>query len=122
VILVDTSVWVDHLRHRDEVLFALLERNEVLMHPFVIGELALGATRQRSALADLAELPASNAATDDEVLRFIEREALYESGIGYIDAHLLAATRITAGATFWTRDRRLRAAAERFSLAARLYH
>jgi len=123
VILVDTSIWVDHLRHGDERLTSLLWRDLVIVHPYVIGELALGQPRQRDAiLTDLADLPCAIVASDDEVLRFIEQEALFGVGIGYVDVHLLAATRLTPGASFWTRDRRLLAAAERLSLAARLTH
>jgi predicted nucleic acid-binding protein len=123
VILVDTTVWIEHLRHGDERLAALLEHNEVLVHPHVIGELALGESRQRDALLrDLMDLPLANVASDEEVLNLIEREALFGIGIGYIDVHLLAATRLTAGATFWTRDKQLLAAAEKLLLAARLSH
>jgi len=122
VILVDTSVWVDHLRQGDDRLAGLLENGMVLVHPHVIGELALGQPRQRDSLADLAELRFANVASDEEVLHLIEQESLFGSGIGYVDAHLLAATRLTPGATFWTRDRRLAAAAEKLSLAARLFH
>ncbi len=122
VILVDTSVWVEHLRRGDERLAALLEDELVLVHPHVIGELFLGQLRQRDALSDLMDLPVANLASDGEVLQFIERETLHGTGIGYVDAHLLAATRLTPGATLWTRDRRLLAAAERLSLAARLSH
>jgi hypothetical protein len=123
VILVDTSVWVDHLRNGDERLAGLLEHTLVLAHPYVVGELALGQLRQRDAvISDLLDLPMANVASDGEVLQFIERETLHGTGIGYVDAHLLAATRLTPGATLWTRDRRLLAAAERLSLAARLSH
>jgi predicted nucleic acid-binding protein len=122
VILVDTSVWVEHLRHRDERLVALLDSGQVLVHPHVLGELALGRLRQREALSDLMDLPSANVASDEEVLHLIERESLFGIGIGYVDAHLLAATRLTVGATFWTRDRRLLAAAEKLSLAARVFH
>ena len=122
MILVDTSVWVDHLRQGDDRLAGLLENGMVLVHPHVIGELALGQPRQRDSLADLAELRFANVASDEEVLHLIEQESLFGSGIGYVDAHLLAATRLTPGATFWTRDRRLAAAAEKLSLAARLFH
>jgi hypothetical protein len=123
VILVDTSVWVDHLRNGDERLAGLLEHTLVLAHPYVVGELALGQLRQRDAvISDLLDLPMANVASDGEVLQFIERETLYGTGIGYVDAHLLAATRLTPGATLWTRDGRLLAAAERLSLAARLCH
>jgi predicted nucleic acid-binding protein len=122
MILVDTPVWVDHLRHRDERLAALLEQALVLVHPHVIGELALGQPRQREFLSDMEDLPRANVASDEEVLHLIARETLFGIGIGYVDAHLLAATRLTEGATLWTRDRRLLAAAEKLSLAARLSH
>lgn len=123
MILVDTSVWIDHLRGGDELLAKLLDDDEVLAHPFIIGELALGNLRQReSILADLLELPQAFVAADDEVLHFIQREGLSGIGIGYLDAHLLAATRLTPGAWLWTRDKRLSAAAERLSLAARVVH
>jgi predicted nucleic acid-binding protein len=122
VILVDTSVWVEHLRRGDERLAALLEDELVLVHPHVIGELFLGQLRQRDALSDLMDLPVANVASDEEVLHFIKQESLFGVGIGYIDAHLLAATRLTAGATLWSRDRRLQAAAEKLALAARLFH
>jgi predicted nucleic acid-binding protein len=120
VILVDTSVWVDHLRRSNEQLSALLHRNEVLAHCFVIGELALGGIDQRGVLAHLMELPAAKVASDEEVLWFIEQEKLHGSGIGYVDAHLLAATRIMTGTMFWTRDKRLHIAAEKLGLAAHL--
>ena len=123
MILVDTSVWIDHLRRRDEILTSLLEQGAVLAHPFVIGELALGSLARRDIfLRSLRRLPRANVAANDEVIRFVDREALFGVGIGYIDAHLLAATRLTAGATFWSRDRRLIEAAEKLSLAARVFH
>jgi len=118
VILLDTSVWVDHLRAGDKVVAALLESGQVLAHPFVIGELALGHLQQRRALlSSLQDLPQASAATDAEVLMFIERHALAGLGIGYVDAHLLAATRLTAGSVLWTRDKRLSGVAERLGLA-----
>jgi predicted nucleic acid-binding protein len=123
VILVDTSIWVDHLRHGDERLAALLDHELVIAHPHVIGELALGQLRQRDAvLADLADLPSATVASDEEVLHLIDREALSGAGIGYVDAHLLAATRLTTGASLWTRDRRLLAVAQKLAVAARLSH
>lgn len=118
MILVDTSVWVDHLRAGDKTVAALLESRRVLAHPFVIGELALGRLRQREAiLSALHDLPRATAATDAEVLLFIERHALAGLGIGHVDAHLLASTRLTAGSALWTRDARLAGVAERLSLA-----
>jgi predicted nucleic acid-binding protein len=121
VILVDTSIWVDHLRNSDSALAGLLETGRVLTHPFVIGELALGVLQQRKViLSALRNLPSATVATDDEVLRFIEDGSLAGLGIGYIDAHLLAATRLTPGSSFWTRDKRLGVVSERLSLAARV--
>jgi predicted nucleic acid-binding protein len=99
-------------------LATLLAHGRVLTHPFVIGELALGELRQRSAiLADLSDLPAAVVATDAEVLRLITRNALFARGVGYIDVHLLAAARLTAGAKLWTNDKRLNAVAEPIGLA-----
>ena len=90
----------------------------MLTHPFVIGELALGEMRQREIiLAALSDLPRAEPATDAEVLAFINREALFGRGIGYVDVHLLAAVRLTAGAELWTRDGRLRRVAEELGLA-----
>ena len=113
MILVDTSVWIDHLRKGDQTLATLLERCEVLMHPMVLGELACGGLRNRSEILHaLANLPRSAAATDEEVLYFIERREVYGRGIGYVDAHLLAAVSIAPPARLWTRDRQLRSLAE----------
>jgi predicted nucleic acid-binding protein len=123
VILVDTSIWVDHLRVGDERLAALLDGGEVLAHPFVIGELALGNLRQRDVfLSDLFLLPQADVASDEEVLGLIDREKLFGRGIGYIDAHLLAAARLTTDTKLWTRDRTLNMAAAQLGLAAVLLH
>jgi predicted nucleic acid-binding protein len=123
VILVDTSVWVDHLGAGDELLADLLGRGRVLMHPFVIGELAMGQLRRRdSVLANLGRIPTVVTARHAEVMRLVTDEALFGQGIGYIDAHLLAATRLTPDASLWTRDRRLASVAERLSIAARVTH
>jgi predicted nucleic acid-binding protein len=118
VILVDTSVWVDHLRGGNRALAGLLETGMVLAHPFVIGELALGNLRQRRLVLDaLTDLPQASVATDAEVLRFIEQNRLLGRGIGYVDAHLLAAVQLSAGAVLWTHDKRLHGVAERMRLA-----
>jgi predicted nucleic acid-binding protein len=118
VILVDTSVWVDHLRTGDRVLGQLLDSGGVLGHRFVTGELALGNLRERDLVPSaLRELPQATVASDDEVLHFIDRQALFGLGIGYVDAHLLAAVLLTLGAKLWTRDRRLQAAATQLGLA-----
>ncbi|TMJ44028.1 MAG: type II toxin-antitoxin system VapC family toxin [Alphaproteobacteria bacterium] len=123
MILVDTSVWVEHLRSTSAILSALLDNGRILGHPFVLGELALGNLRQRDdILRGLRRLPQATSASHLEVLRFIDREALYGRGIGYVDAHLLAAARLTAGSKLWTRDRRLQAVAGQLGLAAALSH
>lgn len=120
MILADTSIWVDHLRTRDHALAALLEAGQVLTHPFVIGELALGSLRKRDViLQDLMALPKAKAASDEEVFVFIQTQGLFGRGIGYVDAHLLAAVRLTADAALWTRDKRLLEAAKQIALPLR---
>jgi predicted nucleic acid-binding protein len=119
MILADTSVWVDHLRRRNQKFAQLLESEEILIHPFVIGELALGNLQPRNLiLGYFYNVPQSKLASYEEVLHFIDRYRLFGSGIGYVDAHLLAATQLTAGATFWTVDKRLHRVADRLRLAA----
>jgi len=117
VILVDTSVWINHFRVSDSRLGALLQDDGVLAHPWVIGELALGQLSQRAEILGLLQnLPQASVATDAEVLNLIESRHLFGLGIGYVDAHLLAATMLTAGAGLWTRDKRLAAVAAEFGL------
>ena len=95
MILVDTSVWIDHLRRRDPRLVGLLEGAQVLAHPFVIGEVALGSLRDRAAVVGaLSNLSSSAVATHQEFLSFRESEGLAGTGIGYVDAHLLASARL----------------------------
>lgn len=119
MILVDSSVWVDHLRSGDAKLTGLLQNNQVLAHPFVIGELALGHLKKRSMiLADLQRLPQAVLAHDDEVLGFVDRHTLHGLGIGYVDAHLLTSVRLTAGGSLWTRDKRLNVIAKQLGLAS----
>jgi predicted nucleic acid-binding protein len=119
VILVDTSVWVDHLRNGDARLAGLLLQNgQVLVHPFVIGELALGHLKKRAIiLGDLQRLSKAVIARDDEVLRVIDQHTLYGLGIGYVDAHLLTSVRLTAGCSLWTRDKGLYGVAQTLGLA-----
>jgi len=117
VILVDTSVWVDHLRRGNGRLAALLDDGVVVFHPFVIGELACGTLRQRGSILSLmAALPVSSTATHDEVMVFIETRRLMGRGLGYVDVHLLAASSIDA-VPLWTLDKRLRAVAHALGLA-----
>ena len=119
MILIDSSVWVDHLRNGDPILASLLNAGGVLAHPFVIGELALGSLRQRALiLGALRDLPQAIVAQDAEVADFIERNALFGFGIGYVDAHLLASAKLTPNASLWTRDRRLHEAAMRLGVEA----
>ena len=120
MILVDTSVWVDHLRAGDEELVRLLTGLSVLVHPFVVGELACGNIHNRAeVLKLLSDLPSAISATDSEALFYIEQHQLMGRGIGYIDAHLLAAVSLTSPALLWTRDRRLARIAHELGLAYR---
>jgi hypothetical protein len=115
MVLVDTSVWIDHLRGGDRRLEALLEVGGVIIHPFVVGELACGNLRNRSAvLSLLRQLPEAREATHPEVLQFIENKRLM-GRIGYVDAHLLAATALSDTARLWTHDQRLGDAAAQLS-------
>lgn len=117
MILVDTSVWVEHLRHGLPRLATLLHDGEVMIHPWVIGELACGNLRHRQQVLDLLQgLPAATVASDAEVLLLIERDRLMGRGIGYVDAHLLASARLSH-CQLWTQDRRLAAVAEAQGLA-----
>ena len=119
MILVDTSVWIDHLRTGDKHLADLLNSSQVLGHPFVIGELACGNLRKRDdVLRLLNDLPRAPVASQVEVLHFIERNKLMGQGIGFIDAHLLASTALADEAFIWTRDKRLQKSARKLKLAA----
>ncbi len=118
MILVDTSIWIDHLRHGDAALAAALGEGRVLAHPFVIGELACGVMANRSEVLNLlSALPQAPVASTEETLRFIEARGLMGRGIGYVDVHLLASVALEGGATLWTRDSRLAAVAAALSLA-----
>jgi predicted nucleic acid-binding protein len=117
VILVDTSVWIDHLRVGDLELVELLRESHVLAHPWVTGELALGnLSRRDEILGLLHHLPQATVATDLEVLTLIENLHLSGLGIGYVEAHLLAATLLTPATRLWTRDKRLATIAARHGL------
>ena len=120
MILVDTSVWIDHLRIGDPQLTALLQEAQVLAHPWVIGELALGQLSGRSeVLGLLSNHPRAKVATEAEVMTLVETRHLFGLGIGYVDAHLLAAALLTTDARLWTRDKRLAAAAADLEISYR---
>jgi predicted nucleic acid-binding protein len=118
LILADSSIWIDHLRSEDPVLSSLLERESIVTHPFIVGEIALGQLRQRvTILRALRELPQALVADEAEVHMLIETATLFGLGIGYVDAHLLASARLS-DVRLWTRDKRLSAQAAKLDLAA----
>jgi predicted nucleic acid-binding protein len=114
VILVDTSVWIDHFRYGDAELRKIINDDRLLCHPFVVGELALGSLRERDAvLAFLAAQREAIIATHAEVMTIIDRHSIFGMGIGYTDAHLLTSTLLDQRSSLWTRDKRLAAAAQK---------
>lgn len=117
MILVDTSVWIDHLRHGEALLSQALMQMSVGIHPFVVGELACGNLKNRQEVLQLLQgLPPMQKALDTEVMHFIEHKGLMGRGIGYVDAHLCASA-ILSGAKLWTRDKRLLVVAQELDLA-----
>ena len=118
MILVDTSVWIDHLRDQDRRLTELLQNRQVWMHPMVVGELACGNLRNRQeVLTLLGNLPEVTVATHDEVLFFIEQYRLMGRGIGYVDTHLIAAAALSEPVRLWARDTQLKNVAVALNLA-----
>ena len=118
MILIDTSVWIDHLRAGDDNLVTLLDSSQVLAHPLVIGELACGNLHKRDdVLRLLNDLPRAPVASHEEVLHFIESNKLMGQGVGYIDTHLLASAALADTALIWTRDQRLQKIARKLKLA-----
>ena len=119
--LVDTSVWIDHLRASDPQLVDALGQQLVLGHPFIAGELALGSLKNRATIiAMLKNLPSVTRADDNEVLRMIEDRKLFARGLGLIDAHLLAAALIEGDVQIWTKDKRFQTIATELNVAASL--
>jgi predicted nucleic acid-binding protein len=117
MIVIDTSIWADHIRQAVAGMTLLLQRGSVLQHPFVTGELALGNPRDREAMIEtLDALPQADLVEPSKLLAFAVRNELGGSGIGYVDAHLLCAA-YSQRAKLWTRDKRLHAEAERLDLA-----
>ena len=118
MILADTSVWIDHFRRGNDRLTSLLEAEEVLVHQFVIGELACGSLKNRGEILSLlGQLPTAVMADPDEVLAFIDAHRLMGRGLGYVDVHLLASVRLQ-DAALWTLDARLGDAATRLGVTA----
>lgn len=119
MILADTSIWIDHLRGGNAVMTEQLERGSIAMHPFVLGEIALGSLKSRAEPLQLLEaLPGTLIASDAELMHMLDERALFGRGLGWVDVHLLAATLLTPGLRLWTRDRRLHAVAEEIGLAS----
>ena len=115
--LVDTSVWINHFCEADPALIAALDGELVVSHTNIIGEIALGSLKDRALiLTMMRDLPALPSAEDIEVQQMIESQRLYGRGIGYIDAHLLAAALIDATVRLWTADKRLARVAEEFGI------
>lgn len=118
MILADTSVWIDHLRLGIEPLTAVLLRNEVYIHPMVVGELACGTLKNREIfLQQLNRLPKVTAVSHDEMMHFIEACGLMGKGIGYVDIHLLAACRLTPACKLWSYDKCLAQVAKTLDVA-----
>jgi predicted nucleic acid-binding protein len=121
LILADTSIWIDHLRYENKEMRKHLSRGEIVIHPFIIAELALGSLQERAkTLALLDLLPQVRVAQLNEVRLMIEARRLYNRGIGLIDAHLIASVFINPSTLLWTRDKQLRKVAEGFGVHASL--
>ena len=117
-ILADSSIWIDHINRQSPDLTPLLRSRRIVLHPMIIGEIALGSIRERAAfLAELAILPKATVASHAEVLAIIEWAKLYNRGIGFIDAHLLSSARLTPNCLIWTRDKSLQTEAARLDIA-----
>jgi len=118
MILVDTSVWIDHFRRGSRRLTGQLDDNEVLSHPFVIGELACSSLQKRKKILGLlVALPSAQLAGHDEILRFVDDHKLYGAGLGWIDVHLLGSALLT-GCALWTADKALAAAAKKLGISS----
>lgn len=117
MVLADTSIWIDHFRRHEPALAHHLSQGQVLMHSFIVGELACGNLKDRaSILADLQALPVAPSASDAEVMQLIDSHRLWGRGLGWIDVHLLASARLS-GCRFWTRDTKLARAASQLGVA-----
>lgn len=123
MILVDTSVWIDHLRTKDERLAQLLLQTQVCTHPMIWGELACGSLKNRATLLKLWEnLPAIKPASHAEAMYCLEQRQLMGRGIGYVDLHLLTAVLLSPGTVLWTRDKRLHGIASELNCCWQEFH
>lgn len=114
MILVDTSVWIDHLRNGNDLLSSFLEENRVVTHPLVLGELSVGNISKRSTFLQLVKnLPVASEASHEEVMAFIEKHRMWSKGVGYFDMHLLCSSLIDS-ISLWTLDKRLSSIAKTF--------
>ena len=121
-ILADSSIWMDYLRHKDAMLQLFIDDGTLCIHPFIIGEIALGHLNPRARiLFDIDQLPKIMQVEDHEALALIEKHKLFGTDIGYIDVHLLASALISSAA-LWTRDKALHAAAEKLGIAAQIHY
>jgi predicted nucleic acid-binding protein len=121
VIIADTTIWIDHLRSSDPTLARLAAGAELLMHPFVVGELTLGSiTKRAERLREWSDLPSAKVLRHDDILKFIESNRLFSRGIGYTDVNLLASAATSDGVHLWTRDSKLAKVADEFDVLARL--
>ena len=121
MILADTSIWIDHLRSGNRQLRTLLDQGQIVIHPFIIAEIALGSLRERAKTLVLLDLlPQVRVARLSEVRLLIEARRLYSLGVGLTDAHLIASAFINSPTLLWTRDKRLRKAAEGLGIHASL--
>jgi predicted nucleic acid-binding protein len=118
MIVVDSSIWIDHFHVGDERISVLIDAEAALVHPFVYGEILLGSLRDRAGVAEyLGDLPEAQPAEQEEVIYLLGRYRLFSRGIGFVDLHLLASTLLRRGARLWTRDKRLLAVAEELGIA-----
>ena len=123
MILVDSSVWIDHIHRQDMQLDDLLAWKQVLGHPFVAAEIALGSMTNRQAiLSSLDELPQAPEVLVSEVRHFIEKHQMFSKGIGFVDATLLVSALVAKNVTLWSRDRRLNMLADSFGIAFQPLH
>ena len=119
MILTDANIWIDHLRSADARLLDLIDEGEIAIHRYTIGELALGSLAERDLFLErLALLPPAPIARHEEVMRLVEAQRLFGTGVGYVDSHLLASALLLQEGVVWTRDRRLHKVALRLGIAA----